>query len=274
MPDAVVRRARRHLGPRGLRPAGKLAIGGQHLAELPRRGRGEAGGPQRRLHRHLAVPGGDIGEFAPPFGRRDVMEGSADGLRIGHGGGRHQRRVAVVQEIAERDVDVPGVVEVPVSSATPIVDVAEVVRPVPIGRIPDLAGAQRDPAHRRPAAEIDAEKIADEADQRRGIDRPVAEAPRHPAPAMVEMRPAPVMEGGESPACVVDPGPAPGRDIGPMAVAIGRPVDGDLREPGRAVVGSLLPLAVLAEILGTRHGGRDILLGLLLGLLLGGAGLR
>ncbi len=129
------------------------------------------------------------------------------------------------------------------------VDIDHVSVAVRVVRMEHLARAQRHPADMR-ATRL----AADEGDQRRGVDRPVAALAGHPAPAAVEQGPAAVMEGGEAPGRVVDPGPAPRLHEGPMALAIGRPADLDLgRKPDRPVIGHRLPLAIGVEVLIAGH---------------------
>src|SRR5262249_54235367 len=61
-------------------------------------------------------------------------------------------------------------------------------------------------------------------------------------------------EGREAPGRVVHPGPAPGRDPHPVAVAVRRPSgDRGVREPHRAVFGNRPPAAVFIEILVAHH---------------------
>ncbi len=78
---------------------------------------------------------------------------------------------------------------------------------------------------------------------------------RNPTPASAHLRPAAVVEGREAPRLVVDPGPAPGVDVGPAAIAVGRPVLRNIaREPDLAVVGRLLEVAIGVEIFIPRLG--------------------
>src|SRR5262249_18565361 len=70
-----------------------------------------------------------------------------------------------------------------------------------------------------------------------------------PAPPAANVRPATVMERRVTPRCIVDPCRAPAADVGPVAVAIGRPVDADAgRIPDGAVIRGRFPAAVLVEI--------------------------
>ncbi len=150
---------------------------------------------------------------------------------------------------------------------------------MPVRRHVDLIRGERNPADILLAAaeaegEIDATNIAEEGDQRRRIDRAGLHTARPPRPAMVDLYPAPVVEGREAPRGVIDPGPAPGCHIGPVPVAIRRPVRCNLRIPDLAIARILAPLAVAVQILIAGHLRRDvarrrtgilILVGLLLG---------
>ena len=62
----------------------------------------------------------------------------------------------------------------------------------------------------------------------------------------------------KTPRHIVDPGPAPGRDPAPMAIAVGRPVTGGRRrKPHRAVARGGLPAAVAVERLIAGDVGRE-----------------
>ena len=57
------------------------------------------------------------------------------------------------------------------------------------------------------------------------------------------------MRRREAPGRIVDPGPAPGRDPLPVAVAIGRPVgDGDAGIPDRAMAGVLAGSGIWTDV--------------------------
>lgn len=63
----------------------------------------------------------------------------------------------------------------------------------------------------------------------------------------------------KAPRLGIDPGPAPGRHIDPLAVAIGRPVGVHIaRVPDVAVFGNVLPVAVVVELLVADHFARDV----------------
>ncbi len=133
-------------------------------------------------------------------------------------------------------------------------------------RCPGFARGQRKPGRaRRAAAQRHtpaqaAAAAADEGHQCRRIHRARPEAPGHPGPARADLRPAAVVRGGEAPGRVVHPGPTPGLDPGPAAVAVRRPVGhGAGRVPDAAVSGILCPLAPGVELGVTGHIARQIL---------------
>ena len=125
-----------------------------------------------------------------------------------------------------------------------------------VARPPGLARREREPAHAVAAADIGA---AHEADQRRRIDGPRARPPRHPAPARADACPAAVVGRRKTPWRGIDPGPAPGRDVDPLAVAVGGPLGIHVaRIPDVAVFGNVLPVAVVVELLVAEHLARDV----------------
>ena len=165
--------------------------------------------------------------------RRVVDDGRVRDVRrvvdVGDGGGRDHRIAAI--------------------------DVVEIAAAHRIRRLIDLARREREPAdrgghdaaHRRRDLEVPA---ADEGDQRRRIYRLFALRAGHPAPGAVEVGPAAVVRHGKAPGGVVDPGPAPGIDPGPVAVVVRRPAGGDTGRRPDAAVGRIgAPAAVGIEIL-------------------------
>ena len=96
-------------------------------------------------------------------------------------------------------------------------------------------------------------------DQGRGPCRAIVAAARTPGPTIAHVDPTAIVERRIAPRRFVDPGPAPGTHIAPVAGAVGRPIGGDTRrEPQRAVIGLLDPAAVAIEVLVTRHIGGHI----------------
>src|ERR1700757_1122867 len=82
---------------------------------------------------------------------------------------------------------------------------------------------------------------------------------RDPAPAATRLDPAAIMEWREAPRVAVNPCPAPGSDIGPLAFLIRHPVRSNLWIPDLAIVGRIRPGAVGRQILPPRyrcHSGR------------------
>ena len=172
--------------------------------------------------------------------------------RSGHrrGGDRGRRRS--VEVIVDGNVVVPDVGDVS------DVDLPDVVVRCVIPGMKFLSRAQRHPADRtrgQRRAQCHAGADADEAHQRRGIDRRPGDGGGAgcPGPALAEPHPAAIMERRESPRSIVDPGPAPGRDIGPMALTIRDPGGGYRRVPDLAVVWCLAPAAAVDQVTAAGH---------------------
>ena len=130
--------------------------------------------------------------------------------------------VAVVDRPAGRivvvDVGDVGVVD---DCGVAHVHVGEVVarRLVP-GHV-NLTRTKWEPANRAAAGDADAPvAAAHKGDQRRCIDRTHVAWARHPAPAVVDVCPAAIMERCKAPGSTVNPGPAPWVDPGPAAAAV------------------------------------------------------
>ena len=143
------------------------------------------------------------------------------------------------------------------------VDAAQIARAGAVGRLPVLAGSQRKPGRAGPAAtQRHAPAVAaaaHEGDQGRRIDRARCRRPRHPGPARTDLCPAAVVRGGKAPRGVVHPGPAPGFDPAPAAVAVGRPVGhADAGVPDAAVGRIPRPFAVAVEQLVAGHVAREV----------------
>src|SRR5579859_1843843 len=98
------------------------------------------------------------------------------------------------------------------------VDVQHVSVAVRIIGVKHLMRAQRYPADA--GAHMFARFAAEEGDQGRSIDVMLMMLAGNPAPAPIELGPAAVMERRPAPRRIVDPGPAPGADIVPMAMAV------------------------------------------------------
>src|SRR5437870_2106917 len=123
-----------------------------------------------------------------------------------------------------------------------------------------LAVAKRAPAvstsERNPDAEVAASEPRDE---RGSIHRPHIDRAGHPRPIATAVDPTTVMERGETPWSVIDPGPSPGTDPYPPAVVIWRPARRDHhRHPNRAVGGKHAPIAVVVEVFIADKAGRNI----------------
>ena len=98
-----------------------------------------------------------------------------------------------------------------------------------------------------------------EGDEGGGVDGADAGWAWSPTPASADLGPAAVMEGREAPRGVVDPGVAPGGDVGPVAGGVGAPAVGDVvGEPDGAVLGVGLPGAVGIEVGVANHLRADV----------------
>ena len=193
--------------------------------------------------------------------RRHGLDLCGDRLRGCHRGRRHHADGTTIDIVVDGGGGCVGRIDVrDVGDITDVrhIDVADIIGADRVGRPVDLLGAERDPSDRavaiRPAlraavlpADGDVEGEADEADQCRGIGRPDgggdhdALLRRHPAPAAALLHPAAVVERCEPPGCVIDPGPAPWRDIAPMTVPVGDPVGFDRGIPDPVVLRAHCP---------------------------------
>src|SRR5271163_1950355 len=89
--------------------------------------------------------------------------------------------------------------------------------------------------------------------------------PGYPSPAVAEASPAAIVERRKAPGLLLHPCPSPRSDPGPMAVAIGLPVDGNPTWiPYWAIVGGVVPTAIAAEVF--RPDGRRVYIVALIGL--------
>src|SRR5258707_4666914 len=71
------------------------------------------------------------------------------------------------------------------------------------------------------------------------------------------------MERRKAPGSIIYPGPAPGRNPHPVAIAIRRPTDdGGMGEPNGAVLGHRAPATVVVEVFVTNNIGRNVARGL------------
>src|ERR1700722_2746612 len=89
-------------------------------------------------------------------------------------------------------------------------------------RIPGLAPAQRDPAHRiHDADDFDA---ADKGNQRGCVNCGHRDRSRRPAPQSADRCPAAIMRWSGTPRRIVNPGPSPRRHEAPVAKAVRSPI--------------------------------------------------
>src|SRR5882757_7226104 len=129
------------------------------------------------------------------------------------------------------------VIEIPVIvHVVKIVKVIEVrvvyVHVIPVARTTVIPRTERlSPTEREPAiatakteANADAKSTAEESDKRWPIVRWGVDRSRAPAPVGAEVVPAAVVVGSEPPRLIANPRPAPRRNVGPVAVAIGSPI--------------------------------------------------
>ena len=141
------------------------------------------------------------------------------------------------------------------------VDVAEIIPVTAVARPIDLAGAEREPADRRPDignVPVTDAGIANKGDQRRRIDRLRHEFAGDPRPLVLDHGPTAVMERREPPGLVIDPAPAPRIEPDPVALAVRRPAGRDpFRKPYLAILRHGAPAAVLVELLIPGHLRRD-----------------
>src|SRR6185312_17221719 len=86
-------------------------------------------------------------------------------------------------------------------------------------------------------------------DQRGGIHRPYVAGTRYPAPGIAVGHPTAVMKRRESPARIIDPGPAPRIDPHPMPKPVRGPAHGKRgRRPHVPVVRGVFPASVVVQI--------------------------
>ncbi len=206
-----------------------------------------------------------------PQGRR----GRADRLTADECLGRHRRQRGRVVGVDVRDaIDVryvghvvvdDGLVDRDVVDHHRAVDVGHVGRAGRIDRAIRLARREREPRHaRRADRDIDAPAYAaaaaaHEGDQGGCVDRPRRHRTGHPAPRRAHIGPAAIVERREAPRRIVDPGPAPRSDPGPVAGAIWRPADRHgTRYPYRAVAVFFAPRAVLVQRFVAGHLAADV----------------
>ena len=143
------------------------------------------------------------------------------------------------------------------------VDIRKVARAHVIRGNEDVTRAEGKPRHSgQSAAERDrnAEAAsADEADEGGRVHRPHHDGSGDPAPRSADERPAPVMERREAPWLCVNPGPAPRRDINPVADLIGSPAGGDtIGHPHCAIVRIVVPRAIVVQVVIAVDIARDV----------------
>src|SRR5580704_1034163 len=133
------------------------------------------------------------------------------------------------------------------------VHVIPVTRTTVIPRTERLSPTKGEPAIAAAPAESETnpnpKSAAKESDKRGTIIRRSINRTRAPTPIGTEIVPAPVVIRRETPRLSANPGPAPGRDIGPVAVAIGSPTRRDVvGNPDVADFRLFFPGSVVVEI--------------------------
>ena len=210
--------------------------------------RRDAGGCRDRQHRMGPGQRTRVGQHLRP----DRLRDRADRARGRQRARRNHRRRALIAEVVDGgDID----------------DTRAVYRHDILGggsepRAVRLAWPQGHPADVA-GGECGADRHADanpqERDQRGGVDRvalvPFALEFRRPAPAAVQFDPAAIVERRETPAGIVDPGPAPGLDEGPMSLAIGDPSRLDRGVPDLPIFPIVVPDPVALQVVAARQVG-------------------
>lgn len=165
---------------------------------------------------------------------------------------RHAPVLVAVRRLAPR-MEVPGAGAI--DKGIRMVDATHVTRRMTIPGAVDFMGCKGEPAYAAAHTTTQADHHAQRrpacpADQRGGIDRAQVPRPRHPAPAIAYLCPTAIVEGRESPARIVHPGPAPRADPCPPAITVGCPVRGGMQwSPHLPIFRFIEPFAVLVQIL-------------------------
>src|SRR5207237_6918565 len=81
------------------------------------------------------------------------------------------------------------------------------------------------------------------------VDRSRTDRAGHPAPPLARIGPATVVKRRETPGCIVDPGPAPRLDPGPVSMVIRCPVARHRgRHPDVAIALDHTPRSIIVEV--------------------------
>src|SRR5713101_1525538 len=119
-----------------------------------------------------------------------------------------------------------------------------------------FAEAQREPA------DSETKPAAEEANKSGAIDWRPKERARAPSPSAREIVPAAIVERSEAPRRIINPGPAPGVDPVPIAIAVRSPVRCNItRIPNVAVFRFVAPVTVIIQIAVARRIARNVLSG-------------
>src|SRR5246127_1032238 len=155
-----------------------------------------------------------------------------------------------------------GIVEIAIAVGVHV-EVANVgvvdVHVVPVATaavIPGMEGfapTEREPAEAAAPAKSEAKTNtktgAKPANEGRAVVRIGVDRTRGPTPVAAKIVPAAIVKGSKAPRSIIDPGPAPRANVGPVAIAVRSPVWRDVvRNPNVAVGGFFFPGAVVVGV--------------------------
>src|SRR5258708_6006880 len=121
---------------------------------------------------------------------------------------------------------------------------------------------ERFPEAERKPADSETKPATEEADKSRPIDGRPKERTGAPAPAAREIVPAAIVVRSKTPRRIIDPGPAPGADPIPIAIAVRSPVGRNFaRVPNVAVFRFIAPVSIVVQIAVAGHVARNVLSG-------------
>ena len=232
--------------------------------QLTRHDRRDAQSSRGRLHR-----GGPFCSGSREYLRVDRFGSRRNLLRGGHRGRRHHRRGATINVVVHR-CDVRDAGHVGRGGDIVRIDITHVTVAGLVRRDISLTRPQRDPADRTlgiavprvALAAANRDSDAQKGDQRRRVNGSFATLllgafRRYPAPARAFPHPAAIVERRKAPGRVVDPGPAPGSNITPMAIAIRHPRRCHRRVPNPSILRARRPGADSVQSITTCHSRHD-----------------
>ena len=185
--------------------------------------------------------------------RRALDRLSRDERTLWH---RHDGATIYVVDIGDVDVSDIDIRNPRVSH----VHLADVTLRYVIRGVVHFSRAEREPADQTTAASANRDTRAEssttnESDQRGCIVHTRRNRARVPAPSVVGISPASIVERREAPVFIIHPAPAIGFDPGPTAVVIWRPTRRYARRPYRAVFRRFAPIAIGVQIFVAHHVG-------------------